>query len=90
MTATDPPVAQPPPQIIPIPTRVPIQPQPFSADFDVLETTKGPQIGMRLQTALGVQIYMLTPDQAKAFAEQLKNSAVRASVGLVVPSLKLP
>lgn len=70
--------------LTPLPTRVPIQPQPFAVDLDVVETTKGPQIGMRVQTFFGVQIYMLTPDQAKALGEQLRNAGTRAGLGLTV------
>ena len=77
--------------VIPIPTRIPIQPIPTHIDLDITPTGDGHQaVCMRIQDPGGVKIVVLSADFAKAFAEQLNNAAVRASVGLVVPSLQLP
>lgn len=89
MTTSQPGAAQQP--VIPIPSRVPIQPIPTVIDLDIMPAANGQQaVFMRIQDLGGVKIVVLTAEQAKALGEQMRNAGTRAAVGLVVPTVRLP
>lgn len=80
---------QPPQQIFNLQSRVPIMPVPTHVDLDLIPGPAGNQVGLRIQTPVGVFAFPLTADQAKELGEQLRNAGTRAALGLVIPSAKL-